>query len=214
MNITQRGTVLALAPHTDDVELGAGGTLVRLLEEGHTVHVAAFSTAKESLPANSDPDRLKNEFVAAMRLLGLPDAQIHVFDYPVRKLSYSRQEVLENLVVLRATVEPEIVFVPASTDLHQDHQVLFHEGMRAFKTVTLLGYELPWNHVDFSAQAFVALEKRHIEKKMEMLRIYSSQLEKKRPYFEEEFVFGLARVRGVQVNTEYAEAFEVLRVRL
>jgi LmbE family N-acetylglucosaminyl deacetylase len=75
------------------------------------------------------------------------------------------------------------------------------------------GYELPWNHIRFSAQAFVTLERSDVETKWEALKAYKSQLELKRPYFSWEFVESLARIRGVQVKAEYAEAFEVVRVK-
>lgn len=206
--------LLALAPHTDDVELGSGGTIARMLEEGVEVTVAAFSTAQESLPPGARPDTLKSEFFGAMKTLGVPDANVVVYDYPVRKLSYHRQEVLEELVRLRRAVRPDTVLLPAGTDLHQDHQVLYNEGLRAFKDLSVLGYELPWNHIEFPAQAFVQLERRHVDAKLRALQAYASQIELQRPYFTAEFIEGLARVRGVQVKCEFAEAFQVLRIRL
>src|SRR5215471_19145559 len=124
--------VLILAPHTDDAELGCGGTVARLLESGAEVSVAAFSTAEESLPAGSPAGRLRHEFVRAMALLGVKPECTLVYDYPVRRLSYHRQEVLEELVKLRRQLQPEAVLVPASTDVHQDHQVLHAESVRAF----------------------------------------------------------------------------------
>ena len=110
-------------------------------------------------------------------------------------------------------VKPEIVFLPSGNDLHQDHQVLHLEGVRAFKDVTVWGYDLPWNHVTFSAQAFVTLERRHVEAKWEALKCYESQLQLKRAYFSWEFVESLARVRGTQVKADYAEAYEVVRIK-
>lgn len=205
--------VLLLAPHTDDAELGCGGTMAKMLEEGIEIHVAAFSTARASLPPGSDPDLLRNEFVAAMRYFGIPEEQLYIYDYEVRKLNYSRQEVLEELVKLRANIAPDMVLVPSGSDLHQDHQVVYNEGLRAFKEVTLWGYELPWNHISFSAQAFVTLEKRHLDKKWQALKHYESQFVKKRQYFTEEFIYGLGKVRGTQVRAEYAEAYEVIRTR-
>jgi LmbE family N-acetylglucosaminyl deacetylase len=206
--------LLILAPHTDDAELGCGGTISRLLENGVDTMVAAFSTARESLPAGMEPDTLDREFHAAMTLLGVPAERLKVYDYPVRKLSYHRQEVLEDLVRLRADFRPDMVFLPSGTDLHQDHQVLHNEGLRAFKELTVWGYELPWNHIGFTAQAFVTLEKRHVDAKLTALWAYESQLALGRPYFTREFVEGLARVRGVQIKADYAEAFEVMRVRV
>lgn len=206
--------ILVLAPHTDDAELGCGGTIARKVEEGVEVYIAAFSTAKESVPAGSEEDILKKEFFEAMPILGVPAKNLYLFDYPVRRLSYYRQDVLETLVKLRREIAPDMVFLPSGNDVHQDHQVLYAEGVRAFKDLSVLGYELPWNHITFSAQAFVVLEQRHIERKWEALQAYRSQFELTRFYFSKEFIEGLARVRGVQVKVQWAEAFEVLRIRI
>jgi LmbE family N-acetylglucosaminyl deacetylase len=206
-------TALVLAPHTDDAELGCGGTIARLCEEGVTVHVAAFSTAEESLPADMPKDTLRVEFQHAMPKLGVPPSNVHVYSWPVRKLNYHRQDVLEELVRLRAAIKPDLVFLPSGNDLHQDHQVLHAEGLRAFKDLSVLGYELPWNHITFSAQAFFILEKHHLDKKWDALLEYKSQFVKQRNYFTREFIDGQARVRGTMVKAEFAEAFEVYRIK-
>ena len=211
--MNQPRRLLVLAPHTDDAELGCGGSICRLLEEGVEVYVAAFSTAETSLAPNVPKDALKNEFFKAMALLGIEKNALFVHDYPVRLLSDHRQEVLENLVALKRDLSPDVVFAPSSSDLHQDHQVLFAEAARAFKQITLWGYELPWNHVTFAAQAFVALTAVHVERKWQALQVYQTQLELRRPYFTRSFVEALARVRGTQVGTEFAEAFDVMRIR-
>jgi N-acetylglucosamine malate deacetylase 1 len=211
MNTMRR--VLVLAPHTDDAELGCGGTIARLLTDGADVFVAAFSTAEESLPPGAKPNRLRDEFLAAMQTLGIPHDNALVFEYPVRRLSYYRQELLEELVKLRKQIDPNMVFLPSSSDLHQDHQVLNAEGLRCFKDMTVWGYELPWNNIGFPAQAFVTLEPCDLQAKWEALQAYKSQFELGRPYFSREFIEGLARVRGVQVKSPYAEAFEVMRLK-
>src|SRR5215469_616961 len=196
--------VLVLAPHTDDAELGCGGTIARLLREGEEVFVAAFSTAEESLPRGTAPTRLRDEFLSAMETLGVPAEQALVFGYPVRRLSYHRQELLEELVKLRSQINPSMVLLPSASDLHQDHQVLNAEGLRCFKDMTVWGYELPWNNIGFPAQAFVTLERCDLQAKWDALQAYKSQFELARPYFSWEFIEGLARVRGVQVKTTYA----------
>lgn len=206
--------LLALAPHTDDVELGCGGTLARFIEEGVEIHVAAFSTAEESLPPGSPPNLLRDEFHTAMDFLGIQKTNRYVYNYSVRKLSYNRQDVLEELVKLRRAIQPDVVLIPSASDLHQDHQVLQAEGLRAYKDITLLGYELPWNHITFSAQAFVCLNEHHLNAKWKVLQAYKSQLTLNRPYFTEQFIKGLAKIRGVQIKAEYAEAFEVFRVKI
>ena len=205
--------VLILAPHTDDAELGCGGTIARLVEEGTEVFVAAFSTADDSLPPGSPPDTLKAEFLEAMPKLGVPSSNLSVFDFPVRRLSYHRQEVLEEMVRLRRDINPELVILPSGSDLHQDHQIVHGEGLRAFKDMSVLGFELPWNHIGFSAQAFVAIQRRHLEAKWTALQAYKTQIRLKRPYFSFEFIEGLALVRGVQIKTPYAEAFDVMRIK-
>lgn len=206
--------LLILAPHTDDAELGCGGTIARFLESGSEIYLAAFSTAEESLPSESRPGRLREEFLKATKVLGVPRKNVFVYDYPVRRLSDHRQEVLEELVRFRREIEPQVVFLPTGNDLHQDHQVLHEEGVRAFKHLTVWGYDLPWNQITFSAQAFVTLEHRHLRAKWRALQAYKSQFELGRPYFSWEFVEGLARVRGLQVKAEYAEAYEVVRIKV
>lgn len=213
LNTSSLRRVLVLSPHTDDAELGCGATIARMLEDGVDVHVAVFSTAEDSLPPGLPPDTLEVEFRRAMACMGVPESNLTVMNYPVRKLSYHRQEVLEALVKLKARLRPDAVFAPAPTDLHQDHQVLFGEGLRAFKSTTLMGYELPWNHIDFSAHAFSDVAERHLQKKWASLLEYRTQLDLKRPYFTREFIWSLATMRGVQIGATYAEAFQVCRLR-
>jgi LmbE family N-acetylglucosaminyl deacetylase len=205
--------VLILAPHTDDAELGCGGTIARFVEEGTDVFAAAFSTADDSLPPGSPPNTLKLEFLEAMPKLGVPCSNLFVFGFPVRRLSYHRQEVLEEMVRLRRDINPDLVILPSGSDLHQDHQIVHAEGLRAFKDMSVLGFELPWNHIGFTAQAFVTIQRRHLEAKWEALQAYKTQLNLKRPYFSFNFIEGLALVRGVQVKALYAEAFDVMRIK-
>ena len=214
MNSLGEGPILFVSPHTDDAELGCGGTIKRALEEGTEVHVVAFSSAEQSRPPGTPPTILKDEFAAAMATLGVPESNLQIEGFPVRHLQAHRQEVLDELIKVRARVRPSAVFAPASTDVHQDHQVVHAECLRAFKDVTVWGYELPWNHVGFDANAFVRLERRHLDAKWEALQRYQTQFQLGRAYFSWEFIEALARVRGTQINVPYAEAFEVERIRV
>ena len=208
----QARKVLALAPHPDDVELAVGGTLSKLLEQGTNVQVAAFSRCVQSLPQSAGENALVEEFHASMDAIGVPKENRFVFDYPVRRFLENRQDILEELVSLRARVSPDLVLLPHSADGHQDHEVIHAEGVRAFlKSASILGYDVPWNSRTFNAQHFVALEERHLDKKLAALQSYRTQVEKGRAYFASEFVRGLAITRGVQAGVEYAEAFEVIR---
>lgn len=204
--------ILLISPHTDDVEIGAGGTLVRFLEDGHEIFWVVFSTAEESMPDNMPKDSGKKEFLRVCSDLGLSANNYEVFSFPVRKFHLHRQDVLEYLVKTRRTFRPDLVVCPSLNDYHQDHKVVAEETIRAFKSwSSIICYELPWNHVEFKTQLFVKLEKRHIDAKIKLLHNYESQIVLKRTYFSEEFIYGIAKVRGTQINSEYAEAFEVVR---
>ena len=206
--------VLVISPHTDDAELGCGGTMARWLDEGAELFTAAFSTAETSLPAGSQPYRLKDECHLALDEIGVPRENRSIYDFPVRELGYHRQEVLEEMVLLARTIQPEVVLVPSGSDLHQDHAVVHQESVRAFRNFTMMGYELPWNHITFSTQAFVVLDETHLRRKWAALTKYESQLQLARPYFRYEFIESMARVRGVQVKAAFAEAYEAIRIRL
>ena len=201
--------VLVLAPHTDDGELGCGGTISRMVEEGREVYYAAFSTAAESVPPPFPPDILEKEVREGTKVLGIPAANLLVYKYKVRHLPHLRQEILEELVRIKRDIDPATVFLPSAQDLHQDHQTVHIEGLRAFKTVTVLGYELPWNNLSFDYRHFCVLTREHVETKIAALRCYQSQ--QHRPYTQEEFIWSWARTRGGQIMVEYAEAFDVLR---
>ena len=207
--MTANNRVLVLAPHTDDGELGCGGTISRMVEEGREVYYAAFSTAAESVPPPFPPDILEKEVREGTKVLGIPAANLLVYKYKVRHLPHMRQEILEELVRMKREIDPATVFLPSAQDLHQDHQTVHIEGLRAFKTVTVLGYELPWNNLSFDYRHFCVLTREHVQTKIAALRCYQSQ--QHRPYTQEEFIWSWSRTRGGQIMVEYAEAFDVLR---
>ncbi|MFN4947325.1 MAG: PIG-L deacetylase family protein [Chryseotalea sp.] len=212
MDITHFKRALVLAPHTDDGELGAGGTLAKMIEAGVEVYYAAFSTAEQSVPEGFPKDILKTEVKKATLTLGIKPENLFIYNYEVRKLNYMRQELLEVLVKLRSRINPDLILLPSLHDIHQDHVTVSQEGLRAFKQRTILGYELIWNNLKFDTTSFVKLNKQHIQTKVNALQQYASQ--KHRDYLSEEFIFSLAKTRGVQIGCEYAEAFEVIRMIL
>ena len=201
--------ILILAPHTDDGEFGCGGSVARFIDEAKDVYYVAFSTAEESVPDPWPKDILKTEVREATKRLGIPRENLIIFNFKVRELGYHRQEILEELVKIKKEICPDLVFLPSSNDLHQDHSTVSIEGIRAFKNTTILGYEVPWNNIVFQSEAFVILSENYIQKKLQALDAYNSQ--KGRSYANEECIRSLARMRGSQISTQYAEAFEVIR---
>jgi N-acetylglucosamine malate deacetylase 1 len=208
MNIKGK-KILVLAPHTDDLEFGCGGTVAKLIENENEVYCAAFSACRQSVRKEFPEDILITEIKAASAILGIQPDNLVLFDYNVRTFNYHRQEILDDILKLKANIQPDIVFIPALTDVHQDHYTIAQEGFRAFKFSSLLSYELPWNNLSFNTSSFMKLDERHIQRKIDAVNEYKSQAH--RPYANEEFVRALARTRGVQINTHYAECFEVIR---
>ncbi|RBQ29240.1 PIG-L deacetylase family protein [Aliarcobacter vitoriensis] len=201
--------VYILAPHTDDGELGAGGMINKLVESGANIYYFAFSTAEQSVPDGFPKDILKKEVINATSKLGIKKENVIIYNYEVRKLNYARQEILEDLIQRRKELKPDLVMMPSLNDIHQDHSTIAQEGLRAFKNTTILGYELIWNNLTFNTTSFIKLDKKHIQAKCDALKEYKSQ--GIRDYMSEEFIFSLSKTRGVQIGTQYAESFEVIR---
>ena len=201
--------ILILAPHTDDGEFGCGGSISKWVNEGEEVYYVAFSSAEKSVPKGMPKDILKKEVREATKVLGISPDNLILFDYPVREFPSHRQQILEDMIRLRDELKPELVLLPSTTDTHQDHQTIRQEGFRAFKKISMIGYEMPYNNLSFTTNLFVKLEKRHLDRKIEALKCYKSQFG--RIYATEDFVRSLARVRGIQIGVEYAEVFEVIR---
>jgi LmbE family N-acetylglucosaminyl deacetylase len=202
--------VLVLAPHTDDGEFGCGGSMARLVDAGVDVRYVAFSVATKSLPPGFPPDTLAREVADATAALGIPAGNLTTHDFEVRTFPEHRQEILEVMIALADEWWPDAVFLPSVNDIHQDHQVVAAEGLRAFKRTTVLGYEIPWNNLNFAYQAYISLERAEVERKVDALGRYGSQ--QHRNYANPEHIWTRARTHGINIGREYAEVFEVYRV--
>lgn len=204
--------VLILSPHTDDAELGCGGSIIKFLNRKDDIFWIVFSTAEDSLPEELPKSTLREEFLNVAQSLNLSNENYSICNFKVRYLHEHRQKILDKLVEIRRSFDPDLVIGPSINDFHQDHQVVANEMIRAFKTTSsVISYELPWNHVTFNTQLFIKLSEDHISKKCNLLKNYQSQFLKSRPYFSKEYIYGIGKTRGIQCNSKYAEAFEVVR---
>lgn len=204
--------VLVLAPHTDDGELGAGGIISRLITEGSNVFYVAFSACEESVPHGFEKDILRKEVVLATSKLGILSENVRVLDFSVRHFSYARQEILETLISFRKERDYDLVLLPSTRDIHQDHKTICEEGIRAFKKTNIWGYELNWNHLSTDNTGFVILGIKDLDAKISSIKEYKSQYG--RGYCNEDYIIALAKVRGAQIGAEFAEGFEVIRFRM
>jgi LmbE family N-acetylglucosaminyl deacetylase len=199
--------ILIISPHTDDGELGCGGTIAKFIQEGNEVEYVALSCCEKSVPPEYPRDILSREVKAATKILGIRNPIL--FSFEVREFPKLRQEILDTLIHLRKKIQPDMVFTPSRYDTHQDHKITVEETMRAFKQCSILGYEQPWNNITFNTLAFVPLKEEHVTKKIDALTCYETQ--KDRSYLNPDFIRGLALTRGTQIENKYAEAFEVIK---
>lgn len=201
--------ILVLAPHTDDGEFGAGASAARWVSEGHDVHYVAFSACQTSVPDGWPEDVLTAEVMEATAEIGIPGENVRVLDYEVRNFARDRQAILQSMVDLNVELSPNLVVMPSTEDLHQDHQTVAQEGLRAFKRTSILAYEIPWNNLRFRNVCFHLLDETHVQTKVQAISRYRSQAS--RYYSAPDFLISQLRYRGTQVGASYAEAFDVVR---
>ena len=157
--------ILALSPHTDDAEMGAGGYLSKLARQGVEIRIIAFSWCEN--------ENLKAEFTDAANKLGISD--VHVLNYERRQFSDRRQEILDYLWDLAHNEKSfDFILCPSTFDTHQDHQVIANEAFRAFKHTTIFGYEMPWNSRTFLANGYIVLDEKDVQNKINALLCYKS----------------------------------------
>ena len=201
--------ILVLAPHTDDGEFGAGASMSKWIREGHEIYYVAFSGCQASVPKGWPPDILSRELREAAAVIGIPPDNVRILDFKVRNFASVRQDILDTLVSIKGELNPDLVLMPSVEDLHQDHYTVAMEGLRAFKTISILAYEVPWNNLRFRNEAFVVVSEECCETKLAAIACYKSQ--SGRPYTKPDYIRAQLRFRGTQIAANYAEAFEVVR---
>lgn len=201
---------LVLSPHPEDGELGCGGYIQRLMQHGAECWYQVFTIAEKSTHPPFEPDAQFKEMKRATGVLGFEQANVLVKDWEVRTFKAYRQEILDYMIQLRNDICPDLVFCHSRHDTHQDHQTITEEAIRAFKQSTILGYELPWNTFSFDCDLFVELTEEHVSIKCDALASYHSR--SYRPYLDGKRLQQIMGMRGLQIESEYAECFEVIRL--
>jgi N-acetylglucosamine malate deacetylase 1 len=186
---------LFLDPHPDDVELTCGATICKLRD--NEIHIAILS----------DCDLPEGEISNSHDILGVTT---HFFYFQRRRFNQDRQEILDCLIELNEKIKPDIVFIPDLSDIHQDHQVIGWEALRAFKlSADIISYAHPHNQLTSDYNYFVKVNREQVNEKIKALSCYNSQLD--RFYFQPEAIEGIMRYYGVKCGAEYAEAFKIIR---
>ena len=191
--------VLALGAHSDDIEIGAGGTMLRLLAERP-------QTIVSWVVLSGSPARAGEAKACARDLLGTTEATVRTesfrdgfFPHEPDLKSFFR-EVLQPL-------RPDLVLTHRLADAHQDHRAVAELTWQTFRGARIAAYEIPkWEGDLGQPNAYIALDQATVDRKVGLLQThFPSQADK--PWFDAETFRGLMRLRGVEAGVPYAEAF-------
>ena len=206
--------VLIISPHTDDGELGCGGTIAKLIEEDKELFYTALSSCEKSVAKGLPKDILKKEVNKALDVLKIPKNNRFIFNFENRIFPLLHYEIYEALEELEQKIQPDLVLIPSINDTHQDHSTTAQEAIRAFRRGkgSIVSYETPWNNLSFTTSLFVKLEDRHMKMKLRALDCYTTQAKKR--YFTSKYIMSIAEARAAQIDSKYAEAFNVVKILL
>jgi len=205
--------IIFVSPHTDDIELGCGGSIRRFVEEKREVYCIILSDCRNAIPKGFKEDALNKECVNSLTSLGVKRKNIFIFQVENKEFQKNNRKIYSILEDLKEKIKPDLVVIPSLNDNHQDHKIVSGECLRVFRhNISIICYEEPWNSVKFEPKFFMKLNKIHIDYKISALKKYKTQKKMKRLYFDYDLIKSLARVRGSQIASKYAEAFEVVKL--
>ena len=200
--------VLLLGAHCDDIEIGCGGTFLRLVEENK------IQSAKWVVFTSTPERRKEAQACAEYFLKDVASKEIVILDYKDTLLPESKPELKKALESFKTEFLPDVIFTHHRHDLHQDHKVLAELTWNSFRNHLVLEYEIPKYDGDLGhPNFFVSLHESVVSKKIQaLLTYYVSQ--KQKHWFDAETFLSLLRVRGLEIAslTRYAEAFHVKKV--
>lgn len=202
-----QAVVLCLGAHSDDIEIGCGGTLLYLksILPRLRFHWVVFSA---SGPRGQEATKAAELFTAGC------DKEVVLKDYRDGYLPYSGGEVKDFFEEMKSRVNPDLIFTPWHRDAHQDHRLLAELTWNTFRNHLILEYEIPKYDGDMGRpNLFVPLEAPLCERKIDyLIEVFESQRVK--PWFDRQIFLGLMRIRGMESNSPsgYAEAFHARKV--
>ena len=202
--------ILCLGAHCDDIEIGCGGTLLRLLAErpGSSVDWVVFS-------ANPERER-EGRASAAEFLRGASAHKVQIQGFRESFFPAAWSEIKEHFGRVRRGVEPDLVFSHYRHDLHQDHRVISELTWNTFRNHLVLEYEIPkWEGDLGSPNLYVPLPRGVADTKVELLhRHFASQADK--PWFRPDTFHGLMSIRAVECQAPEgrAEAFHARKLTI
>jgi LmbE family N-acetylglucosaminyl deacetylase len=193
-------SVLALGSHPDDIELGAGGTLLRLAE-------SQLEVQAHYVVLTGSADRQVEARKAASAFLPGVELSITLYDLPDGRLPAAWGQVKDILEETAESRSPDLILGPSPADSHQDHRTLAEIVPTVFRDHLYLAYEIPkWDGDLARPSMYVPLSAATLRRKIELLHdCFPSQ--RSRPWWDDEVFSAVARLRGVECRAPYAEAF-------
>ncbi|MFI6526547.1 PIG-L deacetylase family protein [Streptomyces uncialis] len=200
--------VVAVGAHCDDIAIGAGGTLLTMCLARPDLRVDAL------VLSGGGDEREREERAALAAFCPGADLRLTVLKLPDGRLPTHWDEAKTAVEELRERTEPDLVLAPRTEDAHQDHRVLAKLMTTAFRDHLVLGYEIvKWDGDLGRPTAYQPLSPDTAERKVRLLQEhYPSQ--RHRPWYDREAFLGLARIRGIECHTRYAEAFAATKLTL
>lgn len=191
-------SVLAVGAHPDDVEIGAGGLLLSLAGKLSRLRYLVMTGTAE-----------RHEEARAAASAFVPDAELDItlLDLPEGHLPVAWQQVKKVLEAVAHAESPDLIVAPSPADAHQDHRTIGEIVPTVFRDHLYLGYEIPkWDGDLGRPSVYYPLRDDVARRKVELLhKCYPSQ--RGRDWWDDEVFLGLARLRGMECRSRYAEAF-------
>lgn len=193
-------SVLAIGAHPDDIEIGAGGTLLSLAESHARLqvrYIVLTGTVNRQLEARK----------AAEAFLPTADLTVDLLDLPEGRLPAAWADVKDALEQVAGSCSPDLIIAPSPEDAHQDHRTVGQIVPTVFRDQLYLAYEIPkWDGDLGRPTVYVPLSAEMARRKVELLhKCFPSQ--RHRDWWDDEVFLGLARLRGIECRAAYAESF-------
>ncbi len=194
-------SVLCLGAHADDIEIGAGGTLLKWIASGAELDI-------HWCVASGGGDRAGEARASAQDFMsGAAKSTIELGAFRDSYLPYEGAKVKEWVEAQKPRMQPDVVLTHYSGDAHQDHRLINELTWNAFRDSLILEYEIPkWDGDLGRPNTYVAIEEPILAKKIALLEKHFAT-QRSKDWFDAETFRGLARLRGVECRARYAEAF-------
>jgi len=197
--------VLFLGAHPDDIEIGCGALIHNIVNKTEILCVTLSDNQK-----NPDLIKVKNEHLSSMKVLGVPEDKIAFGPFVTRVFPDARQEILEYFLKLRKEFKPDLIFTHSKQDVHQDHNTMTEEALRAFRGVTVLGFDVVRSSYGFFPHFLAEVSEEDVNKKIEALAEYETYRDKY--YFNSELTRSIMTRHGALAEIPFAEGFDILRI--